>query len=394
MSSRAEPTATTREPLEVALEEEVSRGAVRVPPYPATALKLQKVLSAEDYSTQQLVEAMSADPVFTANLLRLANSPFYKRGAEVTSLTVAVQRIGARELTRLAMASTVSKLSQDTGPLHPIRRRLWRESLSSAMVCEMLSRLDHTDEGEGFVAALLHDVGKLLVVGAIEDLWHRMPELEARDEAAWLELIERFHVAFGEVLALRWGLPGVLGAVLTTHHDWPDTLGPLTRRVVISDAIVALMEAHADVSIEALQELGLSPAHAQSMAELIPRVPVAINAFESKEPAAPASLVKPKVTAQASSSAFVVEVPGEHSWPIEHVDSHGLVAKTDKSLAPNLLFELSVQPQGLHFWAIVQSCEPKTGGGWVANLRPFALAPEDARQWAALTKMVKQPAAA
>jgi HD-like signal output (HDOD) protein len=383
MADALEPTDPARDPLEDALEEEVSRGAVRVPPYPATALKLQSVLGAENYTTQQLVEAMSADPVFTANLLRLANSPFYRRGVEVTSLSVAVQRIGARELTRLAMASTVSRLAGDVGPLHAIRRRLWRESLGSAMICEILSRFERADEGEGFVAGLLHDVGKLLVVGAIEELWHRMPELEAREEREWMQLIERFHVRFGEVLAQRWQLPGVLGAVLTSHHDWPDSLGPLTRRVVVSDAVVELMESHAGVSQEALEELGLDEAHAASMCKLIPRVPQALDAFDSKPAAPKVSLVKKPAPERPRSDALTVEVPGENSWPVTRVTSRFLEAIADKALPPNLLFELSVQPRELHFWGIVQHCEPQ-GTGFLVRLCPFALAPEDAKQWAAL----------
>ena len=101
-----QPSDDRGSPLAKALDEAVSRGTVRVPPYPSTALQLQAVLAKDDYGTQALVDAMRTDQVFTGNLLRLANSPIYRRGNDVTSIAMAVQRVGARELTRLAMAAS------------------------------------------------------------------------------------------------------------------------------------------------------------------------------------------------------------------------------------------------------------------------------------------------
>ncbi|MER2559348.1 MAG: HDOD domain-containing protein [Myxococcaceae bacterium] len=98
------------------LAEAVRKDSIRVPPYPMTAMKLQQVLARPDYLQSELVNAMRTDAVFTGNLLRLANSPFYRRGEAVTSLQVAVGRIGAKELTRLAMAATVTQASTGAGP--------------------------------------------------------------------------------------------------------------------------------------------------------------------------------------------------------------------------------------------------------------------------------------
>lgn len=364
--------------LEHSLEELVSRKTIRVPPYPATALLLSQVLAREDYATADLVEAMRADPVFAANLLRLANSPFYRRGAEVTSLGVAVQRLGGRELTRLAMASAVSKLSTSEGPLHGLRRRVWREALSSALVCEALCAFEGADTGEGFVAALLHDAGRLLVLSAIEDLWPQGSPLAERDEAGWATILTRFHVSFGEQLAQRWGLPGVLGAVITTHHDDASTHGPLTKRVVFADRVVALLESQPEVTSADLERLGLAPAHAQSLAVVLHGIPATLRAFD---PTAP-SRVRPE-TKQPVGGGLWAQVDGEPAWAVTAFEERGLTVRAPRLLAPHLLLEVTVLPAELQFWAIVDSCD-SVGGGFTARLLPFALPPEAARQWQSL----------
>jgi HD-like signal output (HDOD) protein len=300
MEDALEGCGTADVSLERALADLVSRKTVRVPPYPATALRLAAVLSQDDYTTQHLVDAMRGDPVFTGNLLRLANSAFYRRGGEVTSLPVAVQRLGARELTRLAMASTVAKLSTGEGPLQPLRRRAWREALAAAVVCETVCRLETGDGGEGFVAALLHDTGKLLVLGAIDEVWQDAPSLADRDEAAWASLLDRFHVPFGELLAQRWSLPGVLGAVISTHHDAPGSLGPLTRAVVQADAVVALLERHVEVRAADLEALGLDPRAADAVARVIPSIPATLRAFDPTGPVSASAAPTPPHARQGS----------------------------------------------------------------------------------------------
>ncbi|MCA2980008.1 MAG: HDOD domain-containing protein, partial [Myxococcaceae bacterium] len=168
------------------LRDAVRKDSIRVPPYPSTALKLQQVLGRPDFATADLVAAMRTDAVFTGNLLRLANSPFYRRGDPVTSLPVAVTRVGGKELSRLALAATVSSAAAGAGPLAEVRRHVWRQSLTSALVCEVLAPLDGGDAGEAFVAGLLHDAGKLLVIGCLEDALGKAPGTAAKPWAEWL----------------------------------------------------------------------------------------------------------------------------------------------------------------------------------------------------------------
>jgi HD-like signal output (HDOD) protein len=387
MTTDAQPQQMTEDRLVAALHDVVSRGNVRVPPYPATALKLQQVLGTDDYTVAQLVEAMRTDPVFTANLLRLANSPFYRRGGEVTSLPVAVQRIGARELVRLAMASSVAKLSGEDGVLSSLRRQVWRQSLSCAMVTEALSHLEGADEGEGFVAGLLHDAGKLLVLVALEDLRRHDATVGARSAREWLALVERFHVPFGEQLAERWHLPGVLGAVVSTHHDEQGVLGPLTRRVVEADSVVTLLEREAVVTVADLVALGLGRPAAEGLAAMLPRIPQALRAFEADGAHEDAPSL---IEAEARSPAGrVVEglrlVVDGASWPVLQVGARSLEVQAASALAPNLMLEVLLEPTGFSFWAIVQRVEA-VHGGWVTELTPFALAPEHLVAWESLVK--------
>jgi putative nucleotidyltransferase with HDIG domain len=125
------------------------------------------------------------------------------------------------------MAAAVSAAASGAG-LSAFKRRVWRESLAAAVVCEGLAASAGLEPGEAFVAGLLHDVGKLLAISTLDELFKQRPQLRPDDATLWLE-VERTHVKLGALLAQRWQLPGILGAVITAHHDEREQGAPLTR---------------------------------------------------------------------------------------------------------------------------------------------------------------------
>jgi HD-like signal output (HDOD) protein len=347
------------------LRDAVKKDSVRVPPYPSTAMKLQQVMARPDYATADLVAAMRTDAVFTGNLLRLANSPFYRRGEAVTSLPLAVGRIGAKELTRLALAATVSSAAASAGPLSELRRLVWRQSLTSALVCEALAQVEGADASEAFVAGLLHDAGKLLVLGCLEDALTKTPGALMRPWTEWLPLLEAHHVAFGLSLAAKWQLPEALTHVLARHHDVP-AQEVMCARVARADVIVALLEENPTVDAATLvARTGLPEATAHRLAERIPTIPATIAAFEAdvqsaEAPAKPkpgrdeAPLRPPEVMTPV---ALVFEVRSGKAPLALDVRSAGdkrFVALSKEPLQVNRLVEFHVVGEPLTVWAVVQ----------------------------------------
>lgn len=371
------------------LAEAVRKDSIRVPPYPMTAMKLQQVLARPDYLQSELVNAMRTDAVFTGNLLRLANSPFYRRGEAVTSLQVAVGRIGAKELTRLAMAATVTQASAGAGPLAQLRRGLWRQSLSAALVTEALSKVDGADGGEGFVAGLLHDVGKLLVVGSIEDVIAK--QSLSPDAAAIAHALETQHVPMGRVLATRWQLPEALVTVITRHHEDP-LPDALTRRVTLADRIVDALEQQASLTSSDLAAItGLKEAACETLAQMLPGIPATITAFEAEssepEPSSTGAFTTPlpSMAPKAALRPVAFSVETKRAGSVMRIDVCRADATTfsglsKHSLDPNRLLEFGIVGEATKVWAVVQRAR-KVGELFDLECSLYAASPEIARAW-------------
>ena len=223
------------------------------------------------------------DQAFTGNLLRLANSSLYRRGGDVTSIAGAVARVGSRSLTRLAMAAAVSQVATGAGAAHAAARVAG--GIGFGFDERGPGPRSRGDSSEAFVAGLLHDVGKLLVLSAIEDVLQRNAAFAEREDAGWWDLVERYHVQLGQLLAQRWQLPELLGAVISTHHQPLEGLSPLTLLVLRADAVVCLLEEHSVVTAGMLEALHLGPALVKTLLQLIPRVPSFINSLEEGDTA-------------------------------------------------------------------------------------------------------------
>ena len=107
---------------------------------------------------------LSLDQSLTVKVLKLSNSPYYGRRTEVETLNEAIIVLGFSAVRSLVVAASshgmfVSDNSDDAGC------KLWRHSLSTAIAGRQIAgKVGYRDSEEVFIAALLHDVGKLVML--------------------------------------------------------------------------------------------------------------------------------------------------------------------------------------------------------------------------------------
>src|SRR3990172_13119549 len=122
--------------LEATIVDLVARGEVKVPPYPAVAIRIGELVRREDYGIGEPPRLVASDQALAADALRAANSAFYSRGSPVTSINSAISRVGGKEVARLAVASGLGGQVRKNGPLLPLKRRVWLEAIAAAALAQ------------------------------------------------------------------------------------------------------------------------------------------------------------------------------------------------------------------------------------------------------------------
>jgi putative nucleotidyltransferase with HDIG domain len=389
--------------LDQAIVELVSREAVKVPPYPAVAMKVEQVLRRQDYGLDELARLVAADQVLAADTLRCANSAFYARGAPATTIGQAVSRIGAKELARLAVASGLGVHARAPGPLAPLKRGVWLEALASAAIAQELAGPRKLSADEAFVCGLLHDFGKVIAITCIEEVLARHPGEGARPAEAWWAVVDRFHVELGLVLAAKWSLPQLVSDVISLHHA-EDLAGAgeprLVELIATTDRLVELLRARSGLGREDLAAVGsLAPEECDLVGRVLDRLPGFVASFEGSQPApAPsATLLEGQahdhyLTGPTPVDFAVTATVGrdKRAYRAMAIATSNIMMKGPTPIAENVLIqlELATTPP-LSCWATSKLSWPE-GDGHVVLLQPFALNGPALKSWQELVKQTTE----
>lgn len=267
--------------VEAAIGELMARGEVRIAPWRGIAWRIRALLEHGDFALDHLVHLASADPAVAARVLAEAARA---GGAAPASLPLAVARIGHGAL--LAIAREAARACE-RGPLDGLRRAAWRAAVGSALLSRALARARGLDGDAAWLCGLLHDVGGLAGLAAVERL-SAGARFQRGPSPHWERCLERWHVPLGLSLAAQHGLPAEVVDAISLHHSPSADLArsrELVRVVRTADAVLrALGEAAADPQDEEAIA-ALTEDEATRLAPALVVLPRTLAALEAREPA-------------------------------------------------------------------------------------------------------------
>ena len=405
MVAEAESPASDDDPiLDAAIVDLMSRGDLRIPPYPAVALRIRDVIARGDYGLDELGRLAASDQVLAGDTLRVANSAAYARGTAVTSVKQAVARLGAQDLARVALASRIGALATAAGRLAALRRRAWLDGLASAFLCQALAKRRRVAPDVAFAAGLLHDFGQIVAITCLERIAAEASAAAARPEDVWRGVAQRYHVELGVVMAARWALPPVLADAIALHHrnSFAGASDPaLLQLVAAVDQITALLAREAAVGPEELATLSqLERGEIDGALGAIRDLPVLVASFEAAGASAQGetglvAAPPPAALGEAPPLPVLLAVDGKaHRYRLTGLAPNQFVAVGRDEVAAHVLLEMMVEDdEPIEGHAVVQRT-------WMAEgerhllVKPYALHGSARERWTELVRARTQDAPA
>ncbi|HSD76521.1 MAG TPA: HDOD domain-containing protein [Solirubrobacteraceae bacterium] len=184
--------------------------------------RVLRLVTADRISPGDVVAAVESDVALVISVLRLANQVEGKTRGRVESVVSAVELLSPGSVQQLAARtrtfdfferSTVWDAAPERFRLHGVATQRAADRLATEAGYEERDRL--------MVTALLHDIGKLVLVHAYPGYpgqvhgTARTPEERIHRERRELGVD---HALVGGVLARRWGLPKAVASVIERHH--------------------------------------------------------------------------------------------------------------------------------------------------------------------------------
>jgi putative nucleotidyltransferase with HDIG domain len=199
------------------------------PSMPAAAVKLLALIDDPDVSVSQIEAILKHDAGLTANILKLANSAYFGVPSKVGSVRQAVLILGLKRLIHMVIASCVSAIMDKPVSGYDLPPgELWRHSIAVSVAAEgLVKELNIGANEEIFTAALLHDVGKLVLGSFVQDDFEKIEEALEQDvsfEAAEEMVLETNHADMGARILTQWSLPSDIVNAVRWHHT-PESAG-------------------------------------------------------------------------------------------------------------------------------------------------------------------------
>ncbi|GAW67313.1 phosphohydrolase [Geoanaerobacter pelophilus] len=208
-------------PLPLTIKRLLGNQPIDLPVFHPVALRLQHLLATPDFSISQVISLANEDQSLAGQILKLANSPLYIGRFRTETIKDAVIRLGAQHVCNLAMAASQAGLHvSENRIINGFMQSLWLHSHACAMGSRWLARsAGYPQRAEqAYMAGLLHDIGKLYLLKALERL-NKADMAPPPLEEDLLEIFEELHVEQGCRLMEHWNMPKVYYNVVANHHD-------------------------------------------------------------------------------------------------------------------------------------------------------------------------------
>jgi HD-like signal output (HDOD) protein len=194
---------------------------------PAAAQDALRIARNPDCGLAELTRLIGRDPLLTQGLLRYAGSAFHATSASALSVDAAVHRLGAKGVQTVVLSTMVESLLGGPGPEHsPLMLLVWDHMVRTAPLARALASAFDVAAHDAFVAGLLHDVGKLVLLERLAAVRaERRRDLQL--PAGLLEAALRtLHEPLGALAMQRWGLGDRAAHAIATHHRAAPTAAP------------------------------------------------------------------------------------------------------------------------------------------------------------------------
>ena len=198
----------------------IESGEISLPVFNANAARIQQELVKAEPDLQAVEKIINSDQALAGEVLKIANSSFYRGLVEVGTVRAAIMRLGMREIGRIVLLAASKQYFRSTDKtINLLMKNLWQHAVGCAYGAVWLAKryTYGVDQNQAFFAGLFHDVGKLLILVVVEQIKQKNSAIQISD-ALLAEAMANLHAREGGKLLQQWNMPEHL-CVVARDHD-------------------------------------------------------------------------------------------------------------------------------------------------------------------------------
>jgi len=210
-----------------------------LPPLSPVIQKVMEITHNPKSSAQDLADVITSDPILSAKVLKMVNSAYFGGRQDFSNLKQTIVILGTNAIKNIALSSAVLSALRGS-KIAPISdEEFWRYSFGVGIASKSIASLAGVSKQqleEFFVAGLIHDIGKILLVHAFPNDYKKILDMSKTSKFSITQIEKKIlgvsHEEIGEGIGKKWGFDkGYLNAI--GHHHIPVTEGEFSKYSMI-----------------------------------------------------------------------------------------------------------------------------------------------------------------
>jgi len=200
-------------------EQKINERMDHVKPFPHYVREAINLIDSDDSDNILVAKIIKQDPILSARILSIANSPFYGMSGKVEDVETSCVILGSNVIKNLL----ISVGALGCYPATDQRTKIWAHSIEVASISELLANRLNQSESKAYIAGLLHDVGKFLLIDTFPEHQSMIEESHPVNNNDSLEeeikIMGTNHAQTGSKIIGVWNLPKDIQNIVEMHHD-------------------------------------------------------------------------------------------------------------------------------------------------------------------------------
>ncbi|TFH41013.1 MAG: HDOD domain-containing protein [Chrysiogenales bacterium] len=234
-----------------------------LPTFPESVTRLRALCETTDTSIELISDTIARDPSIAADVLKLSNSAGFITGKRIRKISEAVVILGMKNIYSIVTAAASRTIIDKR-----YRRfeQVWEHCNRTAFYARNIAmESGHADLADGvFTAALLHDIGKIVLLATDLSLVNQISEMVDNRKIRSTTILEELfigisHSTIGALIAEKWNFPDDLVEAIRFHHTPLDTAilnRDMVMIVYMANQICNSENKHGDIGFYETEVLG------------------------------------------------------------------------------------------------------------------------------------------
>ena len=186
-----------------------------LPQLPQVMVKLIKACNSDQTKIEELIQIISIDPGLTSKLIQIIGSPYINLPKEVNSIKTAVVYLGMDTIRNIAISTSAMHFFKIAKSVPEFNiNKFWYHSYKCGVIARIMAEEENlANPDEFFLAGLLHDIGRLVLLENFPDEYQEILKTNSTENQILAAELEEFDTDTAQISAWifkQWDLNPLL----------------------------------------------------------------------------------------------------------------------------------------------------------------------------------------